>query len=849
MKKATSATPSKFGLFQPSNRGPLPPTLWICLLLLIASWHRTEAVVYLHALGSGVWNGNCATCWTASAACAPPSSAFSMSCTEPEMIVVYEGNSALTLDASLPTSTPLSNFELRLGSSDITVNLSVLSNTTTITSFSPSEASTFRAININLIQDNTHVHLTNIRSIDASIALALPRLEIQATGGFIPGNVYISDSTIEWQSSPVPGISLPLPHGLVEITSSTLNQTSGAFTQSGISLNAETHLKLNASTASSAASGPFIFARGITMLESSVIRLSDMETVANVNYVLNASSLSTGVFFNITGESHILTEPTGSTTVKQNGRLLWLPDSSSALSTPPGSLAAPSSATSPSTPTGSQRKVALNLIGSSRSTSSYSTLQNIDFSTTSYSTPNTTVPSDLISDTATFSYARIINCALSLRGQTEFFRTYFDASTLYLINATIISTQIDNTLVMDRQSTLVLGGIVSVDDPFTITAPALRLFPYTIASIPSISMDIPDFTDPPITCLYDPANEIASRPFLTGNSSLSLAPSFLLPVAGPNIPPISLSSIWTLPSMDISNCRIDFSQVNVLQIAYNTSLASGRTGRQFLACSSAQKCVEELPTNFLVDWRSTDRTPTSGRFPLFAAAPGPNIDALADKTFFNSVDPSTTQVSPIAVQFDKSNSVVSFFFFSCPPLLPVGFTCYPNGSIIANGDIDTPTITIPSSVGVIIINGNFTASTVIFQDSNTTLYIRGCANISSITLELDSTTPSGRRVLIKQSGQNCTSLANIPFTTTGGQSSCKKVTAKTESSDGSTLSVLFQINDSGCNTKWIILGAVLGGVVLITVIALILIFTLVPKARSCIRPYSKRNGSGAKNVQ
>lgn len=255
-----------------------------------------------------------------------------------------------------------------------------------------------------------------------------------------------------------------------------------------------------------------------------------------------------------------------------------------------------------------------------------------------------------------------------------------------------------------------------------------------------------------------------------------------------------------------------------------------------------------MPTNFLVEWLSSTKNPAKGvRYPLFSLT-GPITSELKDKQLFNSLNPDVKVVSTITIQYTASDNVVSFLASVCADL-PSEFICYPNGTIIAVGDVNTPNITLPPGSGTIIINGNLTTSTVIFQDSNTTLYITGCANISSITLELDFITSTGRRVLIKQSGTNCSSLDNIALTTTGGRSTCKKVTAKTESSDASTLSVFFQVNNSGCNTKWIILGAVLGGVVLLAVIALVLIFTLVPRARAWVRPYSKRKAPEANNIK
>lgn len=63
---------------------------------------------------------------------------------------------------------------------------------------------------------------------------------------------------------------------------------------------------------------------------------------------------------------------------------------------------------------------------------------------------------------------------------------------------------------------------------------------------------------------------------------------------------------------------------------------------------------------------------------------------------------------------------------------------------------------------------------------------------------------------------SCTDLSKIAVATKLSNQSCRKVSVdKVVSTDGKTLSALFNIDSSGCNRWWIILVSVLAAVVLI----------------------------------
>lgn len=168
---------------------------------------------------------------------------------------------------------------------------------------------------------------------------------------------------------------------------------------------------------------------------------------------------------------------------------------------------------------------------------------------------------------------------------------------------------------------------------------------------------------------------------------------------------------------------------------------------------------------------------------------------------------------------------------SCPPPIPAGFICV-DGHLVAPGGVTSnTTIVLPGQAGVITVGGNLTiGGSVTFSGVGSSINVTGCVQISGgivIDLRGIKSLPKGLVPLITQSA-NCsgTNLSQIPVTVHNKEDSCEKVTlrkqATTEAKDNKqTLSVVFYLDNSGCNTKWIILGAVLGGLVVIAVIVII----------------------------
>jgi hypothetical protein len=186
----------------------------------------------------------------------------------------------------------------------------------------------------------------------------------------------------------------------------------------------------------------------------------------------------------------------------------------------------------------------------------------------------------------------------------------------------------------------------------------------------------------------------------------------------------------------------------------------------------------------------------------------------------------------------------------CPSPSPgPGFECQ-SGIWQSSGSIEVPSVTLPSGVQVVVI-GNFSVGNLIFNGLGSTINVTGCANITqgiTITVNPDEVSPGTKQQLIQQNGENCASLENLEITVlTQDPANCKQASASQDSeSTPSSLTVLFAVDDSKCggknsNTRWIILGSVLGGVLVIAAV-ITLIFTLNPAAKNWIRPHRVRKG-------
>lgn len=163
------------------------------------------------------------------------------------------------------------------------------------------------------------------------------------------------------------------------------------------------------------------------------------------------------------------------------------------------------------------------------------------------------------------------------------------------------------------------------------------------------------------------------------------------------------------------------------------------------------------------------------------------------------------------------------------------------------GTITTPELVIPAGATETIITGNITSTSIVIAGLGSTVVIeQGCANnLSLITIELTAEdvkklSSSTTQLLISlDSDANCTLLDDVQVHLTVTGDTCRKAKAQ-KVTTSQTLSALFTVNQSSCNTWWIILLSVLVAVVIIAAVTLALLTFFVPSVRNIVRPFSKR---------
>ena len=170
------------------------------------------------------------------------------------------------------------------------------------------------------------------------------------------------------------------------------------------------------------------------------------------------------------------------------------------------------------------------------------------------------------------------------------------------------------------------------------------------------------------------------------------------------------------------------------------------------------------------------------------------------------------------------------------------------------GSIDTPTLTIPAGATTTVVSGNLTTSTVVMSGAGSTVIVTGCiSNLSSIELDLttedlETIGKTKTQILISSDASCQTDLSNTTISLKVQGNTCKRASVSpSTSSGGGTLSGMFTINSSRCNTWWIILVSVVCGVIVLVAI-LALIVVLVPSVRRKIRPFHKARTS-TNNIQ
>jgi hypothetical protein len=341
---------------------------------------------------------------------------------------------------------------------------------------------------------------------------------------------------------------------------------------------------------------------------------------------------------------------------------------------------------------------------------------------------------------------------------------------------------------------LLLEGEVHLTANSSITSPALALSPLANVSLGNLTLSsfvgaIFSYPQPSIRNM---------RP------KLSASPRNF------NSPPLTPN--WIIPSIQVRDVQVSMKDLELL--TYRPSNTNPSLG---IVLDNSD--FDSLPSFVRIDW---------------TAASGPIKGEIYDIVSINGINETDT-VTALRIEGDRFIFEIApleppFLSFrisppppippECPQPIPNGFECE-NGILIAKETVSEPVVTIPPNAGTVQVLGNVTISTTLtFSGFGSSLNSSGCVSISDgIVLDLSKTKdpviPQDEVTLVRQSEACSTSLIDIPVSVNAGKT-CKKISAKpSTSSTPSQLNVLFVLDKSSCNTKWIIVGSILGALVII----------------------------------
>lgn len=142
------------------------------------------------------------------------------------------------------------------------------------------------------------------------------------------------------------------------------------------------------------------------------------------------------------------------------------------------------------------------------------------------------------------------------------------------------------------------------------------------------------------------------------------------------------------------------------------------------------------------------------------------------------------------------------------------------------------------------IDGSLTISGTLTISTQSSISVTECLSTGSIEIVQDNNDNTPSKELIS-TGKQCPDISSTQITVknTGNTKKCKKTTAslsKTETNGRLVYSAIFKTDDSDCKLWWIILASVLGGVVLLVIVAILLV-SFVKPIRVKVRPFWLRN--------
>lgn len=186
----------------------------------------------------------------------------------------------------------------------------------------------------------------------------------------------------------------------------------------------------------------------------------------------------------------------------------------------------------------------------------------------------------------------------------------------------------------------------------------------------------------------------------------------------------------------------------------------------------------------------------------------------------------------------------------CPAATRPGPEFFCSNGIWTAQVVTSPTLVVPPGAGTIAVLDDIESTKVIFNGLASHIEVNGCAaNVSSVTLQLTpeqvEAIPSGTasQTLLSTSSTGC-NLDSINLNAQIPNPRCKKVTTtKQVSPDGTTLSAVFSLQSTNCNTWWIILVSVLCGAIVIAVIIIVVSVMCCACCKRKVRPFAGTEGN------
>jgi hypothetical protein len=215
------------------------------------------------------------------------------------------------------------------------------------------------------------------------------------------------------------------------------------------------------------------------------------------------------------------------------------------------------------------------------------------------------------------------------------------------------------------------------------------------------------------------------------------------------------------------------------------------------------------------------------------------------------VEPPVEFVAP-SITFPSETAGPPVSPATCMPPAPEpenAFSCDPSTHIWTANATSLTASPIVLSNPIVVIGDLDATETITFQGLDSTLNVTGCIDLQGVNVELvlseeelkELEKLKSKTSLLITANCSATALKDTTFSITAKSAKkCQKVTGETQGT-ANTLSVILKFNGNKCNTWWIIVASVVGGLLVIAIVTIILLATFNKSVKSKMRPYWSRH--------